>query len=116
MSKFIVGKFTDAAGNALAGGTVVLQLSQDVVVSGVGVIVHKSVTVTLDANGEIPYTPASPGPETGTKIFASDECQPSGSYYAVTAYDAGGNICFFEHLSIIGASPIDLSTLAPTLR
>lgn len=116
MSKFVTGTFYHPDGSPASGATLTLLISQDVAASGHCVIIHAPVLVTLDENGSIPYTPPSPGPESGTQVWANDEVLPNGTWYVVTVKDQDFGQVFYELLTISGESPIDLSTIPPGLK
>jgi hypothetical protein len=83
-NQIIGGGFQDAAGNPLANGTLIFELSQDEQSPTPGQIgASRKVTVTLDSTGNIPASPA-------VYIWANDSLNPLNSYYRVTAYTALG--------------------------
>jgi hypothetical protein len=116
LPKIIVGNFVKPDGSPAAGATLTLLLSQDATIPGRGQIGHYAVVVVLDANGSIPSSAASPGPETDTKLYANDQILPVGTHYFVTVKDDTFGVIYAERLTIQGDSPIDLSTLAPVQR
>jgi hypothetical protein len=83
-NQIIGGGFQDAAGNPLANGTLIFELSQDEQSPTPGQIgASRKVTVTLDSTGNVPASPA-------VYIWANDSLNPLNSYYRVTAYTALG--------------------------
>jgi hypothetical protein len=73
--QIVGGGFTDPFGNPLALGYLILQLNHDESYSSGNnqVVAGLKIKVTLDANGNIPVSPA-------TLIYSSDVLAPSGSY------------------------------------
>lgn len=114
--KIIVGTFMRPDGTPAAGATLTLLLSQDATVPGVGQIGHYPVVVILDANGSIPSSAASPGPEVDTHLWCNDQVLPLDTYYVVSVHDDVFGQIYFERLVIASDSPIDLSTIAPQQR
>ena len=105
--KTITGQFLRPDGSVAAGATLFLLLSQDAVASSpMETITHARVSITLDANGNIPG---------GTTIFANDELLPAGTYYHVVVVDPSFGKCFDERLTIAGASPINISLVPPLI-
>lgn len=99
--------FQDTQGNVIAGGFLILQLSQpSEVTSGGGQVVPLEVRITLDSTGKIPAN---------TQIWANDELTPSGTIYAAYLKDSSNTqVASFGNWSIAGASPIDLAQMVPT--
>src|SRR5579883_2405039 len=99
--------FTDPQNNVAANGVLTLDLSQACeVTTGGGQVANKRVTITLTAGGLIPAS---------TSIFANDELTPAQTSYHAQLFDASGNrLADFGQWSIVGASPIDVSKIAPT--
>ena len=87
--QLVGGAFTDALGNVLDDGYLILTLSHDEsysagpnqVVSGL------KLKVGLDSNGNIPSSPA-------TFVYSSDVLTPSSSYYSVIGYKEDGTQAF----------------------
>lgn len=98
------GQFQDAAGNNITG-TLVLQLSQDALVSGTGTIVPGDPVSIVVTAGQAVATP----------IWGNDNLTPSGTTYTATLFDtSGARVWGPETWSITGAGPIELNTLAPS--
>jgi hypothetical protein len=99
------GGFQDAEGNAIVGGILTLQLSQDAVVVNTGVVVRANrINLVTDASGNIPSTP----------IWFNDELSPTGTYYQVWVSDSAGQPIFSGQSWIFaGSSPLNLNTMVP---
>lgn len=99
------GNFQDAAGTAIVGGTLVLQLSQDAVVASTGTVVrNRQIALTLDSNGSIASTP----------IWFNDELSPTGTYYQVWVSDASGSPIYSGQSWVFaGATGLNLNTMVP---
>ena len=111
--KIIVGTFMRPDGMPAAGATLTLLLSQDATVPGVGQIAHFPIVITLDANGSIPSSAASPGPEVDTHLYCNDQILPVDTHYIVSVNDDVFGQIYFERLVIAGDSPVNLDNLAP---
>ena len=100
------GNFQDAEGNALAGGSLILQLNNDAVVLGTGQVVSQSpILITLDDDGNAP----------STDIWFNDQLSPSGTVYVVTLFSASGQpVRAAQNWAFTGGSPINLNTMVPT--
>lgn len=105
------GGFTDFEGNPLASGYLLLQLSHDESYS-VGpnqVVGGLKLQINLDANGNIPVSPA-------TLVYSNDVLTPSGSVYYVRAFKADGTEAWASpQIWNLAASPnpLDVGTIAP---
>lgn len=107
------GGFQDAAGNLLANGTLVLQLSNDAVTNDASpenqICGNVPILVTLDSNGNVKGTP---------KIWSNAELTPLGTYYSATAFTASGATAWRNTQSWVfsqsGGSTVDLGTMVPT--
>jgi hypothetical protein len=102
------GNFQDAEGNALAGGSLILQLNNDAVVLGTGQVVSKlPLVITLDENGNAP----------STDIWFNDQLSPSGTVYIATLFSASSQPVWSaaQNWSFTGGSPINLNTMVPTV-
>lgn len=107
------GGIQDAEGNALALGTVVLQLSNDAVTNDASpnklVSANVPIIINLDANGNVTGTP---------KIWSNSELTPSGTSYSVMAFTAAGAQAWRAAQNWVftapGGSTIDLGTMVPT--
>src|SRR5579859_7577302 len=96
------GQFQDAAGT-LQAGTLVLQLSQDAVVSGTGQVAPKSISITVTA-----------GNAAATPVWGNDNLTPAGTTYTARLFDTSGALVWGpENWSITGAGPIEINTLVP---
>jgi hypothetical protein len=98
------GQFQDAAGNAITG-MLVLQLSQDALVSGTATVAPAlpiSIVVTA-------------GQAAATPVWGNDNLTPSGTVYRAVLSDSSGAIVWGpENWSFTGAGPIELNTMIPT--
>lgn len=110
--KTIQGKWTDPAGNGLAGATLTLLLSQDATDISAGQIAHIPVVITLDENGAIPFE-TSIG---GFPLETNDELLPAATYYNVTVHHPVYGLIYRENLVIAGTEPINLNTLSPVQK
>lgn len=83
------GGFTDAAGNVLAFGTLVMQLSQDGVLSeGQGQVSGAiKISILLDINGDVSTSPAQ-------YVWPTDELSPAGTTYTAWVYAADGQLAW----------------------
>jgi hypothetical protein len=114
--KVIVGTWIRPDGTPAAGAVLTLLLSQDATVPGLAQVGHFPAVITLDANGSIPSSAASPGPEVDTHLYANDQMLPLNTHYIVSVVDDVFGQIYFERLVLAGDSPIDLTTLAPVQR
>lgn len=94
--------FVDPQGNAIINGLLILDLSQQAMItSGGGQIAPNRVAIVLDNSGSIPAA---------TTIYANDELTPSGTGYFARLYNENMSlVADFGAWVIIGTSPIDLS-------
>ncbi len=98
------GGWQDASGNKIVGGSLVLRLSQDANITGVGQLAPKVVTATTDSNGNIP----------ATSIWFNDQLSPSGTVYVATLFDSSNQKVWGpENWSLTGSSPLDIGSLVP---
>jgi hypothetical protein len=103
--KTIVGNWQDPQGVNASFGILSLKLSQDAVVIGTSQIAPRNIAFTLTTLGAIPPT---------TQIWANDELNPVGTFYALTVMDSGGGVIYGpEFFNISGASPINLNNIVP---
>jgi hypothetical protein len=78
------GAFQDSEGNKLALGYLIMYLSADENISGVGNIVSgRSIRIQLDSNGDVVASPAQ-------SVWGNDQMLPANSYYRVTGYTEVG--------------------------
>jgi hypothetical protein len=111
--KEITGNFVRPDGSPAAGAELHFLISQDCVAAdGSGEVGHYPVSVVLDENGAIPFS----GSLEGMLLLANDEILPSGTYYTVSLKDPEFGQIFFERLTIVGTSPINLNLIAPALQ
>jgi hypothetical protein len=103
--KTITGNWQDPQGVNASFGILSLKLSQDAVVIGTSQIAPRNIAFTLTTLGAIPAN---------TQIWANDELNPIGTFYALTVMDSGGGVIYGpEFFSISGASPINLNNIVP---
>jgi hypothetical protein len=79
--KTITGNWQDPQGVNASFGILSLKLSQDAVVIGTSQIAPRNIAFTLTTLGAIPAN---------TQIWANDELNPIGTFYALTVMDSGG--------------------------
>jgi hypothetical protein len=78
------GNFQDSEGNVLVSGYLVMHLSQDGHVSGVGEIASGiDIRIQLDPSGNVVTSPAQ-------SVWGVDQMLPINNYYRVTGYTAAG--------------------------
>lgn len=78
------GVFQDAEGNVLANGYLLMRLSRDGVVSGVGQVgAGVDIKITLNSSGSVDTTNAQ-------SVWGNDQLLPANTYYRVTGYTAQG--------------------------
>src|SRR5579863_859406 len=106
------GNFQDAEGNALASGTLQLQLGFDAQYSLSGVVTGTIaagtiIKITLDANGNAP----------STQIVSNAEMLPTGNYYRVTLFSSKGQSVFaYPQIWIFNQASggsVNLNTIVP---
>lgn len=96
--------YQDPTGAALAGGLLTLDLSQPATATGSGEVAPLRVDVILNSTGKF----------SATNLWANDQLLPAGTTYRLQVYNANGLlVADFGALSIVGASPIDISLLVP---
>ena len=106
------GGFTDFEGNPLNLGYLLLELSHDENYS-VGpnqVVGGLKIKITLDANGNIPVSPA-------VKVWSNDVLTPGGSFYIVWAFKSDGTEAWAspQYWTLAASpNPIDVGTIVPT--
>src|SRR5207237_4408247 len=90
--------------NALANVKLVFQLNMRAKLITNGQIVNVvTIPFTLDATGKLPA---------GQTINANDELMPTGTFYIVTIMNSNGLVVRGpENWILLGASPIDISTI-----
>ena len=104
------GAFTDCAGNPLANGYLVLQLSHDEshtsgpnqVVSGL------KIKIGLDSSGNIPVSPA-------TMIYSVDTLAPANAYFLAVGYKSDGPQAWGPQLLAPTSSPnpLNIGSIVP---
>jgi hypothetical protein len=111
--KDVFGAFKLPNGQPAAGATLTLLISQDCIASdGSGEIGRYPISVTLDAEGNIPTSTSLEG----MPLQANDEILPAGTTYFVTLRDPVFGMIYKERLTIAGTSPINLALIAPALN
>jgi len=101
------GAFQDALGNALAGGSLIFELSQDAQVNDTTQVVSGyRVTVDLDGSGNV---------VAGSEVWPNDVLLPANTYYNVTAYNADGQRVWGPNPQqvISTPSPFNIGTWVP---
>lgn len=110
--KEFTGTWLRPDGTPAAGAKLGFVLSQDAVAEdGSATLGHYPVEVTLDETGSI-----NSGSLEGIMMYANDELLPSGTTYVVWVRDPQFGRIYFERLSIVGESPINLNAIAPALQ
>ena len=106
------GGFQDAAGNVLANGSLVMQLSQDGNLSeNQGQVSGEiTITITLDADGNVSTSPAQ-------YVWPTDELSPAGNSFKVWAYTAEGQLAWGPNynLTVPTGATYSLTNWAPNL-
>jgi hypothetical protein len=98
--------FQDPQAVVVSNGSLTLDLSQPAMVSGSGEIVPTRVTILLDTTGKIANQPVN--------LWANDQLTPVGTTYRLRVYNSNGLLVSdIGQVSIVGASPIDISALTP---
>lgn len=98
-NQIIGGGFQDAAGNPLANGTLIFELSQDEQSPAPGQIgAGRKIEVNLDSTGNVPSSPA-------VYVWANDSLNPLNSFYRVTAYAANGQTVWGPQNQQVPSSP-----------
>jgi hypothetical protein len=96
--------YQDPTGAALAGGLLTLDLSQPATATGSGEVAPLRVDVILNSTGKF----------SAVNLWANDQLLPTGTTYHLQVYNSNGLlVADFGSLSIVGASPIDISLLVP---
>lgn len=107
------GGFQDAEGNALALGTVILQLTNDALTNDASpnklIAGNIPIVINLDSNGNVTGTP---------KIWSNSELTPSGTGYTVMAFTASGlqawRVAQTWVFTAAGGATVDLGTMTPS--
>ena len=104
------GGFQDAEGGVLANGYLIMELSQDATVVGVGnVAAGIAITIQLDGNGNV-LNATSPGQQ----VWGNDNLLPVNTFYRVTGYTAAGQPAWGpNNQQVMGGSPFNLGTWVP---
>lgn len=99
------GNFQDNQGNKIANGTVTFLLNVDSETQSLYQIVSKTtISVGLDANGNIAGTPA---------FWTTTILTPSNSYYTVKVFTAKGQLVWGpNYMTIPNTSPFNIATWA----
>jgi hypothetical protein len=102
-NQIIGGSFQDAAGNPLANGTLVFELSQDEQSPTPGQVgASRKIQVSLDSSGNVPSSPP-------VYVWANDSLNPLNSFYRVTAYSAIGQPIWGPQNQQVPSSPSPFS-------
>lgn len=93
-TQLIGGSFQDSEGNVLANGYLLMHLSQDENISGVGNICSGiEIKIILDSDGNVASSTSTPtAPD--QLVWANDIMEPVNAYYRVTGYTAKGQPAF----------------------
>src|SRR5437016_9876641 len=103
----INGSFEDAEGNLLANGYLVMRLSQDGAISGVGQICSGiDITITLDSSGNV---------NASQSVWGNDQMTPINSFYRVFGYKANGQLAWGPNNQQVNGSggTFDVGTWIP---
>jgi hypothetical protein len=93
-TQLIGGSFQDSLGNPLENGYLILHLSQDCLVSGVGTIAAGiDVQVQLDSTGNVASSTSTP-PAANQFIWSNLVMTPQNNFYRVTGFTAAGQRAF----------------------
>lgn len=112
LTQIINGEFQDCFGNRAANGYITLELSADAVALApdtASVAAGKVIQVSLDANGNVPSSPA-------VFVAANDKLNPANSYYTMKVYLANGQLFWGPHyVSILyNGGMFDLGSIVPS--
>lgn len=101
------GKFQDAGGNVLNGGSISFRLSQQAQTINDGQAVQNTtISFTLNSSGSV---------ASATALYGNDQLTPNNTYYIVNIYNAAGKLVRGpENWVLAGTSPIDLGTIVST--
>lgn len=98
------GAFQDAQGTVLVSARLVLRLSADALITGVGQLAPKEVQFVTDASGNV-----------DGDIWFNSQLSPSGTVYEATLFDSSGaRVWGPENWSLTGSSPINVNTITPS--
>jgi hypothetical protein len=104
------GSFQDSAGNYLANGWIVLELSapaKDLATQTIQVCNSASIKLMLDEGGSIVQTPLP-------YIWANNLMLPQSTYYTARVYSSRGQLAWGPNVQYIeakaGTVPIDITT------
>lgn len=93
-TQLIGGSFQDALGNPLEDGYLILHLSQDCLVSGVGTICSGiDIRIQLDSAGNAASSTSTP-PAANQFVWSNLVMTPQNNFYKVTGYTAEGQRAF----------------------
>lgn len=104
------GGFQDATGAPLANGYLQMELSQDAQVNGnTQVFAGYTITINLDANGNVVSSPAQ-------SVWPNDVLSPAGTFYNVSAYSAAGQLVWGPNAQqvLTSPSPYNIGAWVPT--
>lgn len=107
--QIIGGAFQDPAGNPLANGYLLFELSQDGLINGSSQIAAgREIKVTLDANGNVVTSPAQ-------YIWPNDVIIPINTFYTVSAYTSSGQLVWGPNSQQVlsSPSPFDITAWVP---
>lgn len=106
--QLIGGKFQDPEGNLLINGYLLMVLSQDGTVAGVGSICSGiEIKIQLDSSASVSTSPTQ-------SVWGNDAILPVNTYYKVTGYTAAGQPAWGPNIQqVVGAGPFDVGTWIP---
>ena len=107
--QIIGGAFQDPAGNPLANGYLLFELSQDGLVNGSSQIAAgREIKITLDTNGNVVASPAQ-------YLWPNDVIIPINTFYTVSAYTSSGQLVWGPNSQQVlsSPSPFDITAWVP---
>lgn len=110
--QIIGGAFQDGLANALAGGWLTFELSQDAVANSgtpdvAQLVSGYKVQINLDSTGNVPSSPEA-------FIWPNNVLAPSGTFYSVSAYSKVGQLVWGPNpQSVTDDDPFDIGTWVP---
>lgn len=107
-TQLVGGGFQDAEGDVLSNGKLIMRLSSDESVPGIGQICSGiDIIINLDSEGNVSVIPPQ-------SVWANNNMLPINSYYRVTGYAADGQLAFGpNNQQVISPGPFDVGTWIP---